>query len=142
MTHPVLTVGDKVKLSGRVYWRVQAVSDNFAALVQQVPFSSKGTLRYTVLDWRNDIRGPCNLIGWGYGNGSYSEADCAEMLTGFEYNPNTDPVRLAALAAGKSSWPSPFSLEISHRNNISLDIVSVNGRVVPNGANNSCLSHI
>ena len=38
----------------------------------------------SVLDWRNGVRGPCNLIGQGYGDASYSEAECVEMLGRFE----------------------------------------------------------
>lgn len=125
-----LVVGDKVKLRNRNAWRVQAVSEHFATLVQQVPFQPAGTLQYTVIDWRRGIRGPCNLIGQGYGDGTYSEEECAVMLTGFEYDPETCPVRMAALAAGKTSWPSQFELAVSHRNNVPIGIEKVNGKVV------------
>jgi len=30
------------------------------------------------------VRGPCNLIGQGWGDGSYTEAECAQMLAEFE----------------------------------------------------------
>ncbi len=80
-----LTVGQRVKLAGdRYWWTVKAVTPNFAALTRQAEFHPAGTLCYTVLDWRNGVRGPCNLIGQGYGDGSYSEAECAEMLAEFE----------------------------------------------------------
>lgn len=85
VTPVALSVGDRVRLDGRTKtWLVQAVSPNFAALVQQVPFQPKGSLQYTVLDWRNGVRGPCDLIGQGYGDGSYSESQCADMLLDFE----------------------------------------------------------
>lgn len=123
-----LEVGDQVKLHQRVRWTVRAVSANFAALVQQVPFAEKGTMQYTVIDWRKGIRGPCNLIGQSFGDGEYNEADCAEMLRQFEYVSEDDPARIEALAAGKTTWvPAMFGLEISHRNNVPLDIESVNG---------------
>jgi len=66
-------------------------------------------MQYTVIDWRNGIRGPCNLIGQGYGDGSYSSEQCAEMLTEFE------DVRVV----GETEWPA---LEVSHRNRVPLDI--------------------
>lgn len=78
-------VGDKVKLdTDRRWWTVKAVTANFAALTRQAEFEPAGTLCYTVLDWRNGVRGPCNLIGQGWGDGSYSEQECAEMLAEFE----------------------------------------------------------
>ncbi len=94
-----LKVGDRVKFIGdRRWWTVRAVSEHFAALVRQVEFRPAGTLYYTVLDWRNGVRGPCNLSGQGYGDGSYSEAECARLLAEFE--------------AG--------DLEVSHRNNVAI----------------------
>lgn len=88
-THAVapqpLTVGQKVKLdTDRRWWTVRAVTEHFAALTRQAAFHPAGTNCYTVLDWRNGVRGPCDLIGQGYGDGSYSEAECAEMLARFE----------------------------------------------------------
>ncbi len=53
---------------------------------------------YTVVDWRNGVRGPCNLIGQSWGDGTYSPAECAAMLAEFE--------------AGE--------LEVSHRNRVAL----------------------
>lgn len=81
-----LSVGQRIKLRDGTTknWTVQAVSEHFAACVQQVPFEPRGTLRYTVLDWRNGVRGPCDLIGNAYGDGSYSARECAGMLQQFE----------------------------------------------------------
>lgn len=81
-----LTVGDRIRLLDGTSkpWTVQAVSEHFAACVQQAPFQPAGVLRYTVLDWRNGVRGPCDLIGQGYGDGTYSPAECTRMLRQFE----------------------------------------------------------
>jgi hypothetical protein len=107
-------VGDSVTLDGRHDWTVKAVTEHFAALTRPIKdrdreehahdnFSDDlagdvayldGEVFYTVLDWRNGYRGPCNLSGQSYGDGQYTEAECAEMLAEFE--------------AGE--------LEISHRN--------------------------
>lgn len=101
----LLSPGDKVKLhdGGKNWWTVKAVSENFVAVTQQVPFQKSGVLQYSVLDWRNGRRGPCNLIGYGYGEGTYDEAECAEMLAEFESG----------------------QLEVSHRNNVRLAIMEV-----------------
>jgi hypothetical protein len=82
--HP-LTVGQKVKLdTDRRWWTVRAVTENFVGLTRQAEFEPAGTNCYTVVDWRNGVRGPCNLIGQTWGDGSYSETECAEMLARFE----------------------------------------------------------
>ncbi len=102
-------IGQQVTLDDGHEWTVRAVSPNFAALVRPVTEADrqahreayeeahwddelrladyeelKGEVFYTVLDWRNGRRGPCNLIGQSYGDGTYSEADCARMLAQFE----------------------------------------------------------
>lgn len=80
-----LSVGERVKLADdRHWWTVKAVTEHFAALTRQAEFHPKGTLCYTVLDWRNGVRGPCDLIGQGWGDGTYTEEQCAEMLALFE----------------------------------------------------------
>lgn len=80
-----LQPGERVKLADdRRYWTVRAVTPNFAALTRQAEFHPAGTNCYTVLDWRNGVRGPCDRIGQGYGDGSYSEAECERMLAEFE----------------------------------------------------------
>lgn len=107
-----LTPGDRVKLwpDGRRWWTVQAVSEHFAACVQQVPFEERGTLQYTVLDWRNGVRGPCDLIGQGYGDGSYSPLECERMLSEFE-----DP-----RSGGDFDWQP---LAVSQRNWVRLEVL-------------------
>lgn len=97
-----LVAGQKVVLGGvDTKWTVRAVSENFVACIQQAPFKPKGTYRYTVLDWRNGVRGPCNLVGQGWGDGTYSEKECQEMLEEFEAD----------------------ELEVSHRNRVPLVVV-------------------
>lgn len=105
----VLHPGDRVKLypDARRWWTVQAVSQNFAACVRQAPFQPAGVLEYTVLDWRNGVRGPCNLTGQGFGDGTYSAAECERMLVEFE-RPWTDDV---------------YPLEVSQRNWVRLEVL-------------------
>lgn len=111
-----LNVGERVRLAGydaRLWWRVQAASEHFAVCVRQVEFRKKGTLCYTVLDWRNGVRGPCNLIGQGWGDGSYSEAECRELLEGFE--------RVIATQPGHAPV---YDLEVSHRNRVPIEVLA------------------
>lgn len=119
-----LKVGDEILMDERTWWRVQAVSEHFVALVQQVPFQKKGVLRYCVIDWRNGVRGPCNLIGQGYGDGSYSREECAEMLGAFEGREAEQEYEERMRAEGRTSWPcyEPMVLEVSHRNRVPINV--------------------
>jgi hypothetical protein len=113
-----LEVGDQVRLAhgspGRWWWTVRAVTENFVACVHQAPFHRRGVMFYTVLDWRNGVRGPCNLIGQGYGDGTYSEGECAKMLSEFERR--------------RGEWPE---LEVSHRNRVPLGVLETRRLRVP-----------
>jgi hypothetical protein len=125
------TVGQTVRLGSGFDvrdWTVKAVTDNFAALTRPVTekdraedqeqaeylgeeyeldpseFENVGddaTVFYTVIDWRNGVRGPCDLSGGGWGAGTYTQTECAQMLAEFE--------------AG--------DLEVSHRNQVPIDVV-------------------
>lgn len=102
-------ISEQVILDDGQPWTVKATTVNFAALTRPITDADRrkdreeydeahwdtdpdgvhyedldGEIFYTVLDWRNGLRGSCNLIGWGYGDGDYSEADCAKMLADFE----------------------------------------------------------
>lgn len=102
-----LNVGEPIRLDDGHIWTVRAVSANFVALTRRITNRERlddwdqaeeyglrpsefsrlegvGSRLYTVIDWRNGVRGPCNLIGQGWGDGTYSEAECAEMLAEFE----------------------------------------------------------
>ena len=43
-----------------------------------------GTPMYTIADYLEMVRGTCNLIGGGWGDGSYSDEDCQELLESLE----------------------------------------------------------
>lgn len=139
--HPVgpvqpldLSYGDAVKFKDdRYWWKVQAVSENYAVCVRNAPFqpADDPIIMYTVIDWRSGVRGPCNLIGQGFGDGTYSREECEEMLRGFEYDYRQDPDYLEAVrahAAGeidRVSWPSKMDLQVSHRNFVPIQIQNV-----------------
>lgn len=102
-----LTLGMRVRCGGdRWRWTVQAVSEHFAVLVRQVEFRPRGTLCYAVVDWRNGVRGPCNLVGQGWGDGTYTLEQCASLLAAFE---GADEHLLQPL-------------EVSHRNRVPIDV--------------------
>jgi hypothetical protein len=114
-----MMLGQHIRLADDLNpWTVTAVTENFAVLTRQTtkqevetaewladpddkhwenPYEEGETV-YTVLDWRNGVRGPCNLSGQGYGDGDYTEDECAQMLAEFE--------------AGE--------LEVSHRNQVPI----------------------
>lgn len=117
-------LGETVTLDDRNAWTVKAVTEHFAALTRPVTDVDRREYReeqedrdlpdelieelqgetfYTVLDWRNGYRGPCNLIGQSYGDGEYTEAECARMLAEFESG----------------------DLEISHRNWVRIRFAEV-----------------
>lgn len=83
-----LSIGSRVRFSNdyrpRNWWTVVTQSLHFDALVRQAAFQEKGILEYSVVDWRNGVRGACNLIGQGYGDGSYNHNECRRMLREFE----------------------------------------------------------
>jgi hypothetical protein len=111
-----LTVGQQLTFAGDPNpWTMKAVTEHFAAATRPhvehtaciefatYPCGEEGDVLYTVLDWRNGVRGPCNLSGQGWGDGTYTEAECAQMLAEFE--------------AGE--------LEVSHRNQVRIEFAEV-----------------
>ncbi|WP_032376692.1 hypothetical protein [Rhodococcoides fascians] len=101
--NPKVAVGSKVTFTGepRRPYTVRATSENYAVLTRQADFKPKGTYFYCIIDWRNAIRGPCNLIGQGWD--TTTDESCVELCS--------------ELAAGR--------IEVSHRNRVTLDIQAV-----------------
>ncbi|WP_368679930.1 hypothetical protein R1X32_00825 (plasmid) [Rhodococcus opacus] len=95
-----LDVGGRIRfgLEPRRPYTVRARSEHFVVCTRHRDFATTGEFVYTVIDWRNGIRGPINVIG-GSADVSTDER-CRELL--------------ADLEAGR--W------EISHRNRVQLDI--------------------
>lgn len=125
-TAPRPSVGDRVKFADdRFLWDVIASSEHFTALTRKAPFR-RNTLWYTVIDWQNNIRGPANLVGTGWGDGTYTPAQCQEMLVEFENHLTDDPAAVEARAAGLTRWkPSRNSVEVSHRHRVPLRIARI-----------------
>lgn len=79
-----MTVGTKVRFQEfpTKPFTVRAVSTNFVVTTRQADFRPKGDLRYTVIDWRNGIRGAINVIGQGW-DVTTDEA-CQELVDDLE----------------------------------------------------------
>ncbi|ELB92840.1 hypothetical protein Rwratislav_12173 [Rhodococcus wratislaviensis IFP 2016] len=80
-------------------YTVRALSEHFVLCTRQRDFATTGDFVYTVIDWRNGIRGPINVIGQSVDVST--DERCRDLLDDLE--------------AGR--W------EISHRNRVQLDIV-------------------
>jgi hypothetical protein len=123
-----LRTGEPVMLAGyQNPWTVKATSEHFAVLTRPATDTDRaaflaaqqenawgreelpGDVFYTVLDWRNGVRGPCNLAGRSYGSGDYTAAECAAMLAEFE--------------AG--------DLEVSHRDGVPIEFADEVPGVTP-----------
>lgn len=92
-----LRVGDKIAFTpeagARWPWTVRARDERFIVATSPAPFKPKGTLMYTVVDrtgWqkmsRNGhghgvVRSSLDILGGGWGDGSYDDAACAEILS-------------------------------------------------------------
>ena len=96
-----LNVGDRIKFAEeRLAYTVQAC--NFRYAICTKPFNPMKTVLYTILDLKQGIRGPENLI---FGFGAETREDCVRMLC--RLRDDHDPT------------------EVSHRHRIPLDIEKV-----------------
>lgn len=94
-----LPKGTKIKFANeKQLFTIRA--SNVAFGICTKPFNPKHTVLYTIIDWQNNIRGTENLI---FGMGAETDKQCREMLK--------------RLTEGES--------EVSHRNQIKLDIEKV-----------------
>lgn len=92
-------VGSKIKfLNEKQQYTVRASNAIFSVCTK--PMNALKTVLYTIIDWREQIRGTENLI---FGMGAETDKHCEEMLE--------------RLTQGES--------EISHRNNRGLDIEKI-----------------
>lgn len=116
-----LAPADHVKFSGdRRWWTVREADERFVILTRQAEFKPKGTPVYTIIDWERGLRGPCDQIGQGWG---VDEPDgCASLLRALNYQLEV----WARLVAGeKSVVIDEVGVEVSYRNNVPIEIVSV-----------------
>lgn len=132
MTTAIPPVGAKIKLRGdsNRWWDVRIADDRFAICTRQAAFKPQGEVFYTILDFKEGVRGPCNLIGQGWDTYMSDEA-CRELLEELRIGAKT-----AAWNGGDRSfdidahlaWMTEhqrFGVEVSHRNRVSLHINEV-----------------
>lgn len=122
-------VGSQVKLTrdGRRWWDVRIADERFAILTRQAEFRPSGQVSYTVLDVREGVRGPCNLIGQGW-HATMPDEECRKLLLALQLG-----AKVQAWNAGDHSFDIFAVLKeadavgrghvgISHRNRVSLDV--------------------
>lgn len=113
-----LHVGDQVKFAGdHRWWEVRAADRRYMIAVRQEAFQPKGVLRYTIIDNTQDVRGACNLIGQGFGDGTYSVAECEFMLACL--NTAREPGQVPG------GLDDPFPLEVSWRNRVPVEVTTL-----------------
>lgn len=126
---PPMAVGDRVRFQTpateiRRWWDVRATDERYTILTRQAEFEPKGTLRYTIIDRVRDVRGPCNLIGQGWGWGIYDDAECASLLRALQRH----DLPREELDALHDAWEKnlreeyPHAVEVSYRNRVPVRI--------------------
>ena len=109
-----LPVGSKVKFkSEKQKYTVQASDDRFAICTK--PFNPKHTVLYTVVDFKEQVRGTENLI---FGEGAETKEQCEDMLDRLNGRHDSGG---RSLIGSKYEQP-PTTTEVSRRNRVSLDI--------------------
>ena len=132
----------RIKFEGdRCWWTIRAENDRYQILTRQADFKPKGEVFYTIVDREEGIRGPCNLIGQGWGfDAETLDADAKSLLEALELarrraqwrdeHPPTGPAQ--DLGHGLKGWRTEYppelanddvvEVEISHRNRIPVRI--------------------
>lgn len=105
-----LNVGDKVKFreEGQRY-TVQASDERYAVCTK--PFNPRRTVLYSIIDFKEGIRGPENLV---FGHGAETREQCEEML---------DRLNGRELDG--------LTTEVSHRHQCSLNIERIDRQPAP-----------
>lgn len=119
-----LSVGDRVRFAPyKRAMTVRAVTTGGRFAILTMPFNPQRTVIYTVIDFERKVRGADNYYGLGY----ETDEQIADALAAFQATEDDLPGQMAdeAQARGEDSWPSIIAAEVSHRNWVALDIVSV-----------------
>lgn len=91
-------------------YRVQARSSRF--LICNKPFALMSTVLYCIVDLKEKVRGPENLV---FGMGAETRKDCEDMLKRLEGG--TEPINPA--------FPDFTTTEVSHRHRAPLSVTRV-----------------
>lgn len=121
----IATPGQRIRFADdRHWWTIQATDQRWIIAVRQADFRPKGVLCYTIVDTASGIRGACNLIGQGWGDGSYSVTECEEMLAALRLGQTPLSERgWTVIKRDERGQPTGWlvegvTVEISHRNRV------------------------
>jgi hypothetical protein len=103
----------------KAWWTVRESDGRFAVLTRPASNKARGS-EYTIIDSVRELRGPCDLIGQGWDVDA--EGGCTKLLRALNFNLEVE----ARLDAGeKSVRMTETSTEVSHRNNVPIEILEV-----------------
>lgn len=109
-----LKVGSEVKFaSEKRAYTVQASDERYAVCTK--PFNPRHTVLYTVIDFKENVRGTENLI---FGMGAETREQCEDMLDRLNGRHDSNGRSLV----GTKFDEVPMRTEVSHRNRVALDI--------------------
>ena len=113
----LLKVGSKVKFAAEKRpYTVQAADERFAVCTK--PFNVYRSVLYTIIDFKENVRGAENLL---FGAGAETREQCEDMLD--RLNGRHDSNDRTLIAAGQKATAD--HTEVSYRNRIDLDIERV-----------------
>lgn len=126
MSADLIGVSSRVKFAeDRRWWTVRAEDERFVILTRQANFMPRGVAFYTIIDRARGVRGPCNLISQGWGDGFTPETveqDATSLLRALNYHLEVK----ARLRAGEQTVTlEEPSVEVSYRNNVPVRIGAV-----------------
>lgn len=109
----LLNVGDKVKFcSESLRYTVQAADERYAICTK--PFNPKRTVLYSIIDFKENVRGPENLV---FSFGAETREQCEEMLARL-----TAPCEHLEPREDGAIVICDCRTEVSHRHRCELDI--------------------
>ena len=118
-----LPAGSRVRLGQdtrpKAWWTVRAADERFTILTRPASNKARGS-EYTIIDTGRALRGPCDLIGQGWDVDA--EQGCEKLLRALNFHLEV----AARLNAGEGSVRmTETSTEVSHRNNVPIEILEV-----------------
>ncbi|MET4144167.1 hypothetical protein [Arthrobacter sp. UYCo732] len=118
-----LIEGSQVQLGqgtrAKAWWKVRSADERFAILTRPRSTAGKGS-EYTIIDRVRGVRGPCDLIGQGWDVDA--DGGCASLLRALNFHLEV----ASRLEAGeKRVVMTETSTEVSHRNNVPVEILNI-----------------
>lgn len=128
-----IPVGSKIKFrEEKLRYTVQASDERFVIctkpfnLMKSYTRPKRCTVLYSIIDFKENVRGPENLI---FGMGAETRQDCREMLerlNGYESpEERAESIECYKQAGIEGPPPPPTHSEVSYRHRIELDIEKI-----------------